>query len=72
MFEETTETTEETESTKINPICVVAGSAIATYAGYRIWKAIKNRRAQNPVVVETVIVEEQNSDSRKQPAGSKS
>ena len=60
MFEETTETTEETES-KINPICIVAGSAIATYAGYRIWKAIRNRRAQKSEIVETVASEDQNS-----------
>jgi hypothetical protein len=69
MFDETTETTEDTES-KINPICVVAGSMIATYAGYRIWKAVKNRRAQK-VVVETVVVEEQ-PVPQKETAGSKS
>lgn len=70
MFDETTETTEETES-KINPICVVAGSVIATYAGYRVWKAIKSRRAAKTVVVETVIVEEQ-PVPQKETAGSKS
>ncbi|HEX4501912.1 MAG TPA: hypothetical protein VH187_12280 [Scandinavium sp.] len=70
MFDETTETTEDTES-KINPICVVAGSVIATYAGYRIWKAVRNHRRAQTVVVETVVVEEQ-PVPQKETAGSKS
>ena len=65
MFDETTDTTEETESPKINPICVVAGSAIATYAGYRIWKAIRNKRWQRMNEEDDARREQMRSEVRK-------